>query len=174
MERIASFIRQHRKICITAGAAAAVLILAVAAFFAAAGGREKKETPDKAADSGSSQQASVENEQEPEQETETSGGMEPGEDGPAGQEMDISEVVSNEEYFKEITAFGIDVSKYQGKIDWNAVKNSGVGYAMIRIGARAEDTGEIVEDAYAAYNMQQATGAGIPVGVYFVSAAVSG
>lgn len=68
---------------------------------------------------------------------------------------------------------GIDVSKYQGTIDWNKVKDSGVEFAMIRVGYRAKSTGEIFEDPTARYNMQEAQAAGIKIGAYFFSSAVT-
>lgn len=67
---------------------------------------------------------------------------------------------------------GIDVSKWQGKIDWQKVKNSGVEFAFIRIGYRGEN-GIIYKDDNADYNIQQAQKAGVLVGVYFFSTAVS-
>lgn len=69
-------------------------------------------------------------------------------------------------------ANGIDVSKWQGKIDWQSVKNSGIDFAVIRIGYRGEN-GIIYRDSNADYNIQQAQKAGILVGVYFFSTAVS-
>ncbi|MCM1145753.1 MAG: glycoside hydrolase family 25 [Blautia sp.] len=68
---------------------------------------------------------------------------------------------------------GIDVSKYQGTIDWSRVKASGVDFAMIRVGYRAKSTGEIFEDPTARYNMQEAQAAGIKIGAYFFSSAVT-
>lgn len=68
---------------------------------------------------------------------------------------------------------GIDVSKYQGTIDWAKVKESGVEFAMIRVGYRAKSTGEIFEDPTARYNMQQAQAAGIKLGAYFFSSAIT-
>ncbi|WP_289284568.1 GH25 family lysozyme [Parablautia intestinalis] len=68
---------------------------------------------------------------------------------------------------------GIDVSKYQGTIDWLKVKESGVEFAMIRVGYRAKSTGEIFEDPTARYNMQEAQAAGIKLGAYFFSSAVT-
>ncbi len=68
---------------------------------------------------------------------------------------------------------GIDVSKYQGTIDWDRVKNSGVGFAMIRVGYRAKATGELFEDPTARYNMQEAQKAGVMIGAYFFSSAVT-
>lgn len=68
---------------------------------------------------------------------------------------------------------GIDVSKWQEKIDWKAVASSGIHFAMIRVGYRTDKTGEIFEDPYARYNLQKATEAGIKVGAYFFSTAVT-
>lgn len=70
-------------------------------------------------------------------------------------------------------AMGIDVSKYQGTIDWSKVKESGVEFAMIRVGYRAKSTGEIFEDPTARYNMQEAQNAGIMIGAYFFSSAIT-
>ena len=67
---------------------------------------------------------------------------------------------------------GIDVSKWQGKIDWQKVKNSGIEFAFIRIGYRGEN-GIVYKDDNADYNIQQAHKAGVLVGVYFFSTAVS-
>ena len=69
-------------------------------------------------------------------------------------------------------AYGIDVSKWQGKIDWTKVKNCGIDFAIIRIGYRGEN-GIIYKDANADYNIQQAQNAGVLVGVYFFSTAVN-
>lgn len=71
------------------------------------------------------------------------------------------------------TTLGIDVSKYQGTIDWVKVKESGVDFAMIRVGYRAKSTGEIFEDPTARYNMQEAQAAGVMIGAYFFSSAVT-
>lgn len=67
---------------------------------------------------------------------------------------------------------GIDVSKWQGNIDWAKVKSSGIDFAIIRIGFRGED-GVIYKDSYADYNIQQAIKNNILVGVYFYSTAVN-
>lgn len=69
-------------------------------------------------------------------------------------------------------ASGIDVSKWQGKINWKTVKKTGVQFAIIRIGFRGEN-GVIYKDSYADYNIQQADKAGILVGVYFFSTAIT-
>ena len=70
------------------------------------------------------------------------------------------------------TAFGIDVSKHNGKIDWNAVKSSGVDFAIIRCGYRGSSSGVMIEDPKFHENIKGATAAGIKVGIYFFSQAV--
>lgn len=70
-------------------------------------------------------------------------------------------------------SLGIDVSKWQGRIDWTKVAASGVDFAIIRVGFRSTDTGEIFADPYAAYNLEHASEAGILVGAYFFSTAVT-
>lgn len=69
--------------------------------------------------------------------------------------------------------FGIDVSKWNGTIDWKAVKNSGVSYVIIRCGYRGSSTGALIEDPKFVTNIKGATAAGIKVGVYFFSQAVN-
>ena len=68
---------------------------------------------------------------------------------------------------------GIDVSSHQGKIDWDLVAESGVEFAIIRVGYRGYTVGKIVQDPYFTYNIENATRAGIDVGVYFFSQAVN-
>lgn len=68
---------------------------------------------------------------------------------------------------------GIDVSKWNGNIDWNAVKNSGVSYVIIRCGYRGSSTGVLVEDPKFRSNIKGAKAAGLKVGVYFFSQAVN-
>lgn len=68
---------------------------------------------------------------------------------------------------------GIDVSKYQGKIDWKAVKEDGVEYAFIRLGLRGYESGKIVIDEYFKQNMRGANDAGVKAGVYFFTQAIT-
>lgn len=73
------------------------------------------------------------------------------------------------------TQRGIDVSAHQGDIDWEKVKAAGVEFAIIRIGFRGYgSTGNLVEDAYGISNLRAAREAGLRVGAYFFSQAVSG
>ncbi len=68
---------------------------------------------------------------------------------------------------------GIDVSKWNGEIDWDKVKNAGVEFAIIRAGYRGSVTGSLIEDPYFRANMQGAAASEIPVGVYFFTQAVN-
>ena len=70
--------------------------------------------------------------------------------------------------------FGIDVSGWQGDIDWQKVKNAGVEFAIIRVAGRGYGWGgAIYEDNYAQKNYEGAKAAGIQVGAYFFSQAVN-
>ena len=70
---------------------------------------------------------------------------------------------------------GIDVSEFQGEvIDWKQVKESGVEFVMVRLGYRAYgESGSLVLDAMYEQNVKNALEAGLQVGVYFFSQAVS-
>ena len=68
---------------------------------------------------------------------------------------------------------GIDVSKYQGNIDWGAVAASGINFAIIRVGYRGSSSGALVQDPYFKKNISGATKAGIKVGLYFFTQAVN-
>jgi GH25 family lysozyme M1 (1,4-beta-N-acetylmuramidase) len=69
--------------------------------------------------------------------------------------------------------FGIDVSRYQGDIDWAQAAADGVEFAIIRMGYRGYDTGKLVVDEFFDANMRGALNAGVRVGVYFFSQAVN-
>lgn len=68
---------------------------------------------------------------------------------------------------------GIDVSKYQGKINWNAVRDEGIEYAFIRLGLRGYESGKLVLDEFYDENMKGANDAGVGAGVYFFTQAVT-
>ena len=67
----------------------------------------------------------------------------------------------------------IDVSRFNNSIDWNAVKASGIDYAIIRVGYRGYESGKLVMDSRFEENMQGAIAAGIKVGAYIVTQAVN-
>lgn len=68
---------------------------------------------------------------------------------------------------------GIDVSEHQYDINWQQVANDGIDFAIIRSGYRGYSAGSLNEDKYFRQNMDGATAAGIPIGVYFFSQATS-
>ncbi len=69
--------------------------------------------------------------------------------------------------------FGIDISRHNGNIDWNAVKASGVDYVIIRCGYRGSATGVLIEDENFKKNIRNATAAGLKVGIYVFSQAIN-
>ena len=68
---------------------------------------------------------------------------------------------------------GIDVSTYQGEIEWDKVAASGVKFVFIRLGYRGYESGLLVRDDRFEENIRGALNNGIAVGVYFVTQAVS-
>jgi len=81
---------------------------------------------------------------------------------------EVTEVKRSEE-----TSFGIDVSSYQGEIDWEKVKNAGVDYVIIRAGYRGSSVGALVQDPMFMKNLEGAKAVGLKVGVYFFTQAVN-
>lgn len=75
----------------------------------------------------------------------------------------------------EVTLYnGIDISVYQGEIDWEAVKNDGIDFVMLRAGYRGYGTnGSLNEDENFRKNCENAFAAGLKVGVYFFSQAIT-
>ena len=68
---------------------------------------------------------------------------------------------------------GIDVSRWNQLIDWKKVKEDGIEFAIIRCGYRGATSGSLVLDPMYEYNIRGAIEAGIPVGVYFFTQAMS-
>ena len=68
---------------------------------------------------------------------------------------------------------GVDVSVFLGNIDWYSVKADGVDFAFIRLGYRGYTNGAIKVDSNFHQNIQGAKAAGVRVGVYFYSQAIS-
>ena len=96
----------------------------------------------------------------------------PQEEGTSGISMDVRDIEKSKNETDDIS-YGIDVAKWQGVIDWARVKDAGVEFAMIRVGYRTQVSGEIAEDPYAKYNLQQAGKHNIKLGVYFFSTSIS-
>lgn len=68
---------------------------------------------------------------------------------------------------------GIDVSKWNGDINWSKVKAAGVSYVIIRIGYRGSTLGGLIDDANFKKNIEGAQAAGLKIGVYFVTQAIN-
>ena len=85
---------------------------------------------------------------------------------------------SNLKYYNEngkaASSEGIDISSYSGNIDWKKIKESGIDFAMIRVGGRGYgEKGEMYTDERALEYINGAKAEGIKVGAYFFSQAVS-
>ncbi len=74
---------------------------------------------------------------------------------------------------EEISFVGVDLSKYQEYVDFAKLKKAGIDFCMLRVGARGYGTGELVLDAYFQENIKRASDAGLEIGVYFFSQAVT-
>lgn len=84
---------------------------------------------------------------------------------------EFSDVIKN--YKTDNTQIGIDVSKWQGDIDFSKLKNAGVEFVIIRVGSSNGIDGENFVDSKFIQNIKNANSVGIPVGVYFYSYANS-
>lgn len=100
---------------------------------------------------------------------------------PSEKKNSTSSSTSQKKQFKDIvkeyktskTKIGIDVSSWQGDIDYEAVKNAGVEFAFIRVGSTYGINGEYFLDKKFKKNIEGFTNVGIPVGIYFYSYANS-
>lgn len=71
------------------------------------------------------------------------------------------------------SSFGVDISKDNDYIDFYKLAKAGADFVMIRLGARGYQTGQLVIDDYFVDNLKRATDAGLDIGIYFVSQAIS-
>jgi len=71
------------------------------------------------------------------------------------------------------TESGIDVSSYQGEIDWSKTAADGISFAILRAGYRGYGDGELYEDDRFADNLKEARAAGLQTGVYYFSQAIT-
>ena len=67
----------------------------------------------------------------------------------------------------------MDVSAFQKNIDWQKVKDSGIRFAMLRLGYRGYESGKLVEDEYIQKNLKATKEVGMPIGAYFFSQALT-
>lgn len=84
---------------------------------------------------------------------------------------DFQTILNN--YKNENTEIGIDVSKWQGDIDFEKVKNAGATFVMIRVGSQKGTNGEYILDPYFKQNIENALKNNLKVGIYFYSYADS-
>lgn len=68
---------------------------------------------------------------------------------------------------------GIDVSRFQGEIDWEAVKAQGIDFAILRVGGRYQESGGIYDDRLFEAYYAGASAVGLRLGVYFYSQAIT-
>lgn len=80
---------------------------------------------------------------------------------------------SIEKFKNDNTLIGIDVSRYQGDIDFEKVKNAGCEFVMMRIGVQAGAKKDVSIDSYYLQNIENAKKAGLKVGVYLYSTAIN-
>lgn len=74
---------------------------------------------------------------------------------------------------RQTSYVGVDISKVQDYVDFVKVKKSGINFVMLRAGARGYGTGQLIVDDYFNDNLKRATDAGLEVGVYFFSQAIT-
>lgn len=94
-------------------------------------------------------------------------------------EYDFTKLVCQSDLMKyyqdgKLTSYvGVDISKYQDYVDFLKLKKAGVDFVMLRVGARGYGSGQIVLDDYFTDNIKRATDAGLRIGVYFTSQAIT-
>lgn len=92
---------------------------------------------------------------------------------------DFTKIVSDKNDFRyledgrKLSFLGTDISKYQQDVDFYQLKDAGIDFVMLRVGARGYGTGKIKIDDYFFNNIQKATEAGLDIGVYFFSQAIT-
>ncbi|WMC92424.1 glycoside hydrolase family 25 protein [Kineothrix sp. MB12-C1] len=74
---------------------------------------------------------------------------------------------------KKNSYLGADISKYNGEVDFVSLKESGIDFVMLRLGARGYGSGQIMLDEKFADNITKATEAGLDIGIYFFSQAIT-
>ncbi len=92
---------------------------------------------------------------------------------------DVTNIISSDgrlKYYsdgKKVSFLGVDISRYQKEVDFERLKADGIDFVMIRLGARGYKSGELQLDECFAENIKNASQAGLDIGVYFYSQAVT-
>ena len=84
-----------------------------------------------------------------------------------------SELMKYYDNGKQISFVGIDISKFQEHVDFDRVKRAGIDFVMLRAGFRGYGSGQLVVDEYFMDNIKRATDAGLQIGIYFFSQAIT-
>ena len=95
---------------------------------------------------------------------------------PESNPIGLGDFAMEGDYLSCLTApsvIGIDVSFWQGTVDWQQVKDAGVEFVIIRAGWRGSEEGVLAEDECAQANYRGAIAAGLKVGAYFFSQAIT-
>lgn len=92
---------------------------------------------------------------------------------------DVTNIISSDgrlKYYsdgKKVSFIGVDISRYQKEVDFEKVKQDGIDFVMIRLGARGYKSGELQLDEYFLTNIQKAKEADLDIGIYFYSQAIT-
>lgn len=87
--------------------------------------------------------------------------------------VNVNNIMKYYDNYVKTSFVGVDLSKVDDYVDFNKLKNAGVDYVMLRVGSRGYSTGEILVDDSFADNIERAKNAGLDVGVYFFSQAIT-
>lgn len=141
--------RRHERnvLLATIGLVLTAGLLILLALYLLFGGRKEQE-PVVSAVQDSQEELSQKTEEETEEDPQAS--YEPEETGTPVEISTVKEVAGE----TDETTTGIDVSEFQGNIDWDQVADTGIDFVMVRVGYRTAGSGEIREDACARYNLQ--------------------
>lgn len=74
---------------------------------------------------------------------------------------------------KQVSYVGTDISKYQDYVDFVKLKKAGIDFVMLRVGSRGYGTGQLTVDDYFLDNIKRASDAGLEIGLYFFSQAIT-
>lgn len=164
--------RQERRMML--GAFGAVLLAGLILVFVVLllAGRDKEKEPAVQEETAQNVQEEIQSPEDSEAEPgeeDPQAAMEPEQEGVEVQVSTVKEIASETD---DLT-IGIDVSEFQGNIDWDQVSASGIDFVMVRLGYRTAGTGVIREDACAKYNLQEAGARNIHLGAYFFSTAMT-
>lgn len=86
---------------------------------------------------------------------------------------DLSAFCHDSHYASCAVQKGIDVSAFQGSVNWAAVKGDGVDFAIVRVGGRYAGSGLFYSDSRMEQNLKGAAEQGIAAGAYFFSQAIT-